>query len=144
MSYCWRSFKIDRLAGGISSEPVFLVAQHEVIAYIAYYGIVHHMKISKLRCEYHRDPLGIDAVQPRLSWIVESDQRGQRQTAYQVIVADSLDELDHDNGNLWDSAKVDSDRTCQIVYAGRPLTSRMMCYWKVRSLGQSRRGLCLE
>ena len=43
----------------------------------------------QLRCEYLENPLGIDATQPRLSWIVESNERGQKQTAYQIIVAGS-------------------------------------------------------
>ena len=40
-----------------------------------------------LRCEYRVNPLGIDVTQPRLSWIVTSAERGQKQTAYQVLVA---------------------------------------------------------
>jgi alpha-L-rhamnosidase len=40
-----------------------------------------------LRCEYLIDPLGIDNSEPRLSWIVDSGQRGQRQTAYQILVS---------------------------------------------------------
>lgn len=35
-----------------------------------------------LRCEYRTNPFGIDVVQPRLSWVLESDQRGQKQNAY--------------------------------------------------------------
>ncbi len=51
------------------------------------------LQVRELRCEYLRDPLGIDAAAPRLSWVLESDQRGQRQTAYQVLVASSPDLL---------------------------------------------------
>jgi alpha-L-rhamnosidase len=47
------------------------------------------MTVERLRCEYQNDPLGIDVVKPRLSWIVQSDERAQRQTAYQVLVASS-------------------------------------------------------
>ena len=42
-----------------------------------------------LRCEYLVDPLGIGESAPRLSWIVESGERGQRQTAYRLLVASS-------------------------------------------------------
>ena len=45
---------------------------------------VADMNVVALRCEYLQDPLGIDETQPRLSWRVESDQRGQKQTAYRV------------------------------------------------------------
>ena len=32
--------------------------------------------VDRLRCEYRINPLGIDVLQPRLSWIFESNQRG--------------------------------------------------------------------
>jgi alpha-L-rhamnosidase len=85
-----------------------------------------------LRCEYRTDPLAIDVTQPRLSWKLESRWRGQRQKAYQVLVADSEKMLKDDRGNLWDSGKVASDQSIHVVYSGRPLTSRTRCYWKVR------------
>jgi len=85
-----------------------------------------------LRCEYRAHPLGIDIANPRLSWVMEAPQRGQSQTAYQVLVAGSMDLLDRDKGNLWDSGKVLSDSSNQIEYQGRPLTSGQRCCWKVR------------
>jgi alpha-L-rhamnosidase len=85
-----------------------------------------------LRCEYRTDPLGIDLTRPRLSWILESRQRFQRQTAYQIQVAGSENDLMHKRGTLWDTGKVKSDRTSQVVYEGKPLQSRMRCYWRVR------------
>ena len=45
------------------------------------------LRVADVRCEYLTDPLGIDVVQPRLSWKLESQWRGQKQTAYQVLVA---------------------------------------------------------
>ncbi|MCX6574618.1 MAG: hypothetical protein NTX99_11615, partial [Candidatus Aminicenantes bacterium] len=35
-----------------------------------------------LRCEYRRDPLGIDAPRPRLSWALTSEGRAVTQSAY--------------------------------------------------------------
>jgi len=90
------------------------------------------MKLTNLRCEYLRDPLGIDVRRPRLSWVLESDRRGQKQTAYRILVASSEENLRNDIGDLWDSGKVGSDETAHIAYAGKPLRSRMRCYWKVR------------
>jgi alpha-L-rhamnosidase len=43
---------------------------------------------TELRCEYRTNPLAIDVNNPRLSWALESSQRGQRQTAYRILVAD--------------------------------------------------------
>ena len=84
------------------------------------------------QCEYLKDPLGIDESAPRLSWIIKSEQRGQLQTAYQVIVADSKEALAEDQGTLWDSGKVQSDNTTAVVYEGKPLNSNQRCFWKVR------------
>jgi alpha-L-rhamnosidase len=91
------------------------------------------VQVADLRCEYLTDPLGIDAASPRLSWTLRSGQRGQRQTAYQVLVASSPERLGQQQGDLWDSGRVASDATAQVVYAGKPLGSRQACYWKVRA-----------
>jgi len=85
-----------------------------------------------LRCEYRVNPLGIGEAQPRLSWIVESGERGQRQTAYRILVAGSEASLKKDTGDLWDSGKVTSDETIGAVYAGKPLPSGQPCFWKVK------------
>src|ERR1700744_2192668 len=77
-----------------------------------------------LRCEYLADPLGIDATQPRLSWILDSNQRGETQTAYQMLAASSAELLQSGKADLWDSGKVDSDASSQIMYGGQTLVSR--------------------
>ena len=89
-----------------------------------------------LRCEYLVDPLGIDIVQPRLSWVLTSEQRHQRQSAYRILVASSPALLAQDQGDLWDSKRVNTDSTNQIVYQGKPLSSRQLCYWKVKVWNQ--------
>lgn len=85
-----------------------------------------------LRCEYLDNPLGIDVTSPPLSWKVVSGKRGDCQTAYRILVASSAELLKKDRGDLWDSGRVPSDRSIQVEYAGKPLESRMRCYWKVQ------------
>jgi len=87
--------------------------------------------VAELRCEYLENPLGIDTLDPRLSWKLFSDTRGQKQTAYRILVASSLELLDSEKGDLWDTNRVASDATSQIVYSGKPLVSRTRCFWKV-------------
>ena len=87
---------------------------------------------SGLRCEYQTDPAGLGETTPRLSWIDESSRRAERQTAYQILVASAADVLRNDRGDLWDSGKVSSAESAHVVYAGQPLASRMVCFWKVR------------
>ncbi|TWU19251.1 Bacterial alpha-L-rhamnosidase [Allorhodopirellula heiligendammensis] len=86
-----------------------------------------------LRCEYLDNPIGIDITKPRLSWQVESEDRGQTQSAYRIIVASSAEKLAADEGDLWDSGKVESNQTLFVPYEGAPLTSRQRCHWKVQS-----------
>ena len=85
-----------------------------------------------LRCEYLVEPLGLQEPSPRLSWIVESGDRAQRQTACHVIVASKPELLAQDKGDLWDSAIVPGDETLCVPYTGKPLGSHQRCYWKVK------------
>jgi alpha-L-rhamnosidase len=85
-----------------------------------------------LRCEYRIDPLGIDVTEPRLSWEMHDVRRGAKQTAYQILVASTPEKLAADQGDLWDSGKVESNQTASIEYRGESLKSRTRCHWKVR------------
>lgn len=84
-----------------------------------------------LRSEYLVNPEGIDVQSPRLSWMLKSEVRGQKQAAYRVLVASSRELLKKNQGDLWDTGKVASDQSNQLAYAGEPLSSRMQCFWKV-------------
>ena len=90
------------------------------------------LEAENLRCEYRTDPLGLDELQPRLSWVLQSGERGQLQTDYQVLVASSAKLLKSDTGDLWDSGVVQDDDTTAIVYRGKALASGQACFWKVK------------
>lgn len=85
----------------------------------------------ELRCEYLKDPLGMDRTRPRLSWVVTADRRAEKQTAYRVLVASSPEKLAKDAGDLWDSGKVASSQSAHVEYEGTALRSRQACWWKV-------------
>ncbi len=94
-------------------------------------------ELNSLRCEYHNNPLGIDITEPRLSWVSQSEKRGWKQSAYQILVASSQKALDADRGDLWDSGKVEAQQSIQIPYAGKPLLSHAQCFWKVKVWDQN-------
>ena len=96
-------------------------------------------RVAELRCEYLTEPRGIDVLQPRLSWRLESARRGAAQTGWQVLVATTSEKLAHDEADLWDSGRVAGPQTHQVVYAGRPLGARQVCHWKVRSWDEQAR-----
>src|SRR5437588_12704529 len=91
------------------------------------------MHATHLRTEYLENPIGIGETSPRLSWWCESSKRSDMQSAYQVLVASSPSLLTRDQGDLWDSGVQKEDQSIQVVYAGKPLTSRQEAFWKVRT-----------
>jgi alpha-L-rhamnosidase len=109
---------------------IFVVSFH--LASSAAGSVLHPVD---LRCEFLKTPLGIDRPHPRLSWKLDalgSARRGLMQTAYQIQVAASETELASGKPSLWDSGKVDSDQNNLVTYAGKPLESRQLCWWRVR------------
>ncbi|VAX25382.1 alpha-L-rhamnosidase, partial [hydrothermal vent metagenome] len=90
-----------------------------------------------LRIEYKHNPLGIDVMKPRFFWEVNDSRRGAEQTAYQILVSSSLDKLDEEKADVWNSDKVESDQSAHVVYDGPKLRSRKTYYWKVRTWDDS-------
>ena len=93
-----------------------------------------------LRCEYRKNPLGIDTLQPRLGWTLEPADpkaRGQMQKAYQILAASSEESLRGNQGDLWDTRRVESNRSIQVPYDGKRLSSGVQVWWKVRVWGNT-------
>lgn len=95
------------------------------------------IRLADLRCEYGVAPLGVEVHEPRLSWIVETDRKNWRQSAYQVLVASSPSLLAKDRGDLWDSGRQPGSKGFQIFYEGSQLRSRQRCFWKARVWDES-------
>ena len=88
-------------------------------------------RIVSLFCEYRTNPLGLDRTTPRLSWRMETGRPGARQTAYRILAASSVEQLQAGGADLWDSGKIESDRSVHVPYAGKKLDSRQRVHWKV-------------
>ncbi|NLX71030.1 MAG: family 78 glycoside hydrolase catalytic domain [Clostridiales bacterium] len=88
--------------------------------------------VGRLRCNYLRNPLGVETSNPRLSWVMFSKERGQRQTGFRILVASSKELLDKDTGDIWDSGVINSEQSIHVLYRGKRLGSRQRCYWKVK------------
>ncbi len=84
-----------------------------------------------LRCDGLRDPIAASST-PKFSWRLESDKRGAKQTAWQILVASSPEILAEHRGDLWDSGKQPSTREPYATYAGAPLSPGTRYYGKVR------------
>jgi alpha-L-rhamnosidase len=88
--------------------------------------------VSNLRCEMLVNPLSIAGVHPRLSWELSGKERGIQQQAYEILVASDPAKLAANEGDLWQSGKVDADASVYITYNGKLFQSGATCYWKVR------------
>jgi alpha-L-rhamnosidase len=91
------------------------------------------MRVVGLRCEHREDVPCVDDAAPRLSWALESSENNKRQTAYRILVAEREEDLTASRGTLWDSGRVESSRSLDVPYAGRPLPPAGECVWRVRA-----------
>ncbi len=89
------------------------------------------ISVTNLQCEMLNNPEGIDVVHPRLSWQIKSDVNDVKQTAYQIMVASTLENLNANKADLWDSGKVTSNESVTIIYNGKKLGDRQNAFWKV-------------
>lgn len=90
------------------------------------------VSITNLRTEMKNNPNGIDVSNPRLMWQIESSLTDVNQTAYQIIVAESVKDLNSQKNLSWNSGKISSASSVLIPYEGKPLQSRKTYYWKVK------------
>ncbi|MCZ6671295.1 MAG: family 78 glycoside hydrolase catalytic domain [Verrucomicrobia bacterium] len=89
-------------------------------------------RLSHLRCEQLKNPLGIESPQPRLSWVLKDDRQEVWQTAYRIQVASNPKLLEAENPDLWDSGKFESRQSVLVPYGGSVLVSRQQAFWRVR------------
>jgi alpha-L-rhamnosidase len=136
---CRKTANPTKFTTKLSCRRVFRTGSNATFSFLAaallLAGNARALEVTGLRCEYLRAPCGMDEAQPRLSWQIRSGRRGERQTAYQVLVASTEEALRDNRGDLWDTGPVESDQSIQVIYGGWPLASRMRCHWKVRVWG---------
>jgi len=80
--------------------------------------------ISELTCEYLKNPIGIDAIQPSFGWKICSNKRGIVQLGYQIKVSSNAKQLYSETNLSWNSGRVNSKNSQHVKYSGLPLESR--------------------
>ena len=90
------------------------------------------------------NPLAIDRDSARFTWRSADASRGERQTAYQILVSSSPDRLAADKGDWWDSGKVDSDQSASVEYAGKPCLPATRFLVESADLGSNRQAQPLQ
>jgi alpha-L-rhamnosidase len=123
-----RSFYIEVKRRNIMRVTLFIAALCLAWAVTPPPAAAQGGAIRDLRCENAANPRGVKALRPQLSW---SWGQPRPPRAYQVLVASSEEKLKADDGDLWDSGRVLSDRKT-VQYQGKALSSLQRCFWKVR------------
>ncbi len=85
-----------------------------------------------LRTELQSNPIGLDMANPRFSWKMTQIRRGEAQSAYQILIASAAEKLGNNQGDIWDSGKVDSDQSDYVTFSGIQLKSKTAYFWKVK------------
>ncbi|MDQ7947679.1 MAG: family 78 glycoside hydrolase catalytic domain, partial [Pedobacter sp.] len=103
-----------------------------LLVVLPFQQVIAQLGLRHTTCEMLMNPLGIDVVSPRFGWQLVANGRNVQQTAYQVLVASTAEKLAANDGDLWNSGKVNASSSLFVRYHGKALTSRMRCFWKVK------------
>ena len=104
----------------IACATVILSPYASLVAKTTHRSIdVGGVTVTRPTCEYGSNPIAVGTTRPRLSWQIESDMRDVVQLAYRIIASSSPERLSRNDGNMWDTKKVTSDNTLNLVYAGK-------------------------
>lgn len=85
---------------------------------------------TQLRCEYLTEPIGVDAPQPRLMWMMLDNRAGAKQTAYHIAVGTDSLQVTKGAGDYWTTGKISSSAAL-IRYNGKPLKPFTKYFWQV-------------
>lgn len=101
-----------------------------MLLFLPFCAIAQNVEISNLQCEHLDEPIGLDNINPRLTWQMKDTRHGARQTAYQITVGKDSVQVAKGVGKQWQTPKINS-MVNLVVYGGRPLMPFTKYYWRV-------------
>ena len=90
------------------------------------------IQVKETLCENQTNPIGLDNIQPELSWQSVSVTRNTMQTAYEIRVGTSVIDLTKNKNLVWNTGKILTDNAVHILYNGITLESAKKYFWQVR------------
>jgi alpha-L-rhamnosidase len=75
----------------------------------------------------------VRSSRPSFSWIVPGKDNGTVQTAYQIIIADSFAAAESGTGTIWDSKRVQSNKSVAVLLEGKDLLPSKTYFWRVKT-----------
>src|SRR5450759_15594 len=95
---------------------------------------VTELSLAQIKCNDLTNPSGVGKL-PEFSWIIQSEKRGEKQTAYQILVSSNKMNSKDETVDIWDSGKIDSNKSAWITFDGAGLQPGRKYFWKVRAWG---------
>lgn len=89
------------------------------------------LSVDDLRIDLKTTPAGVGTA-PHFSWKLVSEERGKRQSAYQILAATSPEKLTEKDSDLWNSSKQGTGSRNYLPWKGKDLAGTDKVYWKVR------------
>ncbi|NCI48172.1 family 78 glycoside hydrolase catalytic domain [Sediminibacterium soli] len=89
------------------------------------------LSVDNLRCEYRKNPVGVELSAPALSWELLSSMRNTRQAAYRIQVAEDSLSLTKGEAGSWDTQKQTGNTSLQVGYGGKKLVPAKKYFWRV-------------
>ena len=100
------------------------------LVFISVNALSQDLAVYDLTCEHKKNPLGVDVLQPRLSWKIRGTGNDLMQTAYSIRVA--TERNFSSSKTIWQSGKVSSDESVLISYNGAVTVPLQAYYWQVK------------
>ena len=92
----------------------------------------NNLTLKLLLVNSKENPLTIESEKPLFSWIVNAEGYNKSQSAYHILVASSEDKLNEADADVWNSKKVNSNKSVHVKYIGEALEAMKTYYWKVK------------
>ena len=82
-------------------------------------------------CEMQVNPIVISSEKPRFGWEMTSENQGDFQKAYRVLVYSNYEDLKKGKADIWDSGKTKSGQSQFVEYNGPTLIPGKKYFWSV-------------
>lgn len=99
-------------------------------------GEITHLSVKNLKCTINEKPIAARKMDAFFSWQIISEHRNQLQSAYQIMVAGNPDNLKTSKNIIWDSGKINSDKSALVLSESLELKSAQTYFWKVKIWNQ--------
>ncbi len=131
--------EINNLAGDTRYQEVLFAMRNQLNSMIDRYADPYSGVPSGLTIEFIKDPSNtlITTPNPVFGWMVPKQAVNQK--AYQILVASTIDNIEKNIGDVWDSQVVRERQSINVEYNGKPLQENNTYYWKVRIFDQDNR-----